>query len=494
MNNLITQNQKAFKISGIPELTVAEFERECREILGTGARMTGLFPIDPEAPYIKVLATFASDSSSQIHLVSARFDKDIQQEYESFANDFPLTNYFECELAENFKIVPKNHPWLRPVRRQDVILNDVPYQFYQVTGKEVHEVAVGPVHAGVIEPGHFRFQCNGEMVFHLEISLGYQRRGIEKMLTQANDYKQLALVESMAGDTVIGHTMAYVQALEALAKTKISLRANEIRAIAEELERVAMHLAGLTGIASDVGFAIGAASYGRLRTLVINSSALLCGSRFGRGLLRPGGTRFDLTGEAITKITKNLEQVLKDIQQTNDFLFNSTSVMARLEDTGLVHQKWAKDIGLVGPAARASDVCIDTRLNQPYGAYRYHVIQTVSLSSGDVFARTRIRTLEIEESLRFILELFDQLPEGKVYVEPCKTEPASGVISITEGWRGEIVHSVFTDQSGNINTYKIKDPSFNNWYGLALSVRNEGISNFPLCNKSFDLSYCGHDL
>lgn len=493
MKNLTTHNLSTFKISSVPELGIEEFESESINILSSGSRMIGLFPVEKDSSSMKVLAAFANDKSSQLHLTSARFDS-ANRSFNSFASQFPLTNYFECELAENHGIEPKDHPWLRPVRKQEYILGNIPYEFYQVKGDEVHEVAVGPVHAGVIEPGHFRFQCNGENVFHLEISLGYQHKGIEDLLLKSNDHKRLHLVESIAGDTVIGHAAAYVQAVEALSKTSISLRASVIRAVAEELERVAMHLTGLGGIANDVGFAIGAASYGRMRTLIINSLALICGSRFGRGLLVPGGVRYDLNEEIINKISANLEQVLNDIKDTNDFMFTSTSVMSRLEDTGKVHSKWAEEIGLVGPAARASGMQIDTRSNFPYGAYRYHVLQTVSLSTGDVFARAKMRSLEIDESLRFILDIFKEMPEGKILVKPQALESDMGVISMTEGWRGEIVHCIFTSSEGKIKNYKVKDPSFNNWYGLALAVRGEGISNFPLCNKSFDLSYSGHDL
>ncbi|MGE5399269.1 MAG: hydrogenase [Ignavibacteriales bacterium] len=497
MKHLRIQNHRIFETSSVPETGIEEFENECRQILAGGSRMLGLFPIDSKGnskeEAKKVLAVFGNDDTSQLQLTSTVFSAG-NSRFNSFANEFPNTNYFECELAENCTILPENHPWLRPVRKQETILGNIPYQFYKMEGEEVHEVAVGPVHAGVIEPGHFRFQCAGETVYHLEISLGYQHRGIERMLPRADELKRGLLVESIAGDTVIGHSMAYVLAMEALSRTNPSLRASVIRAIAEELERIAMHLAGLTGIANDVGFAIGAASYGRLRTLVINSLALICGSRFGRGLIVPGGVRFDLKNESIKKITENLLQVQNDIRQINDLMFSSTSVMTRLEETGRVHYQWAKDIGMVGPAARASGVRADVRFNFPYGAYRYHAIQTVTLDSGDVFARARIRSLEIEESLNFILERFVDIPSGEIISKVAPLPAGMGVISLSEGWRGEIVHCIFTGAAGEIVTYKVKDPSFNNWYGLALAVRNQGISDFPLCNKSFDLSYAGHDL
>ncbi|MCU7490377.1 MAG: hydrogenase [Ignavibacteria bacterium] len=493
MKRLTVQNQRPFELSLVPELTAAEFEAEGRQILSEGSRMMGLFEVEKTSGGKKVLAVFGNNETSQIYIVKCVFPKEGER-FRSFAYEFPNTNYFECELAENSGILPEGHPWLRPVRKQNTILGNIPYQFYRVEGDEVHEVAVGPVHAGVIEPGHFRFQCHGETVYHLEISLGYQHRGIEKLLLKADDNKRALLVESIAGDTVIGHSMAYSLAMEALSKTGVSLRASVIRSIAEELERVAMHLSGLSGVANDVGFAIGAAAYGRLRTLVINSLLLISGSRFGRGLVRPGGVMYDLTEGAVKKITENLLIVQKDIAEINDFMFSSTSVMTRLEATGKVHYKWASEVGMVGPAARASGVKTDVRQDFPYGAYRYHATQTVTLDSGDVFARARIRSLEIEESLGFILERFVDIPQGEIFSEVKALRENTGVISLSEGWRGEIMHAILTGPDGKISSYKVKDPSFNNWYGLALSVRGEGISNFPLCNKSFDLSYSGHDL
>ncbi|HEX2961365.1 MAG TPA: NADH-quinone oxidoreductase subunit C [Ignavibacteriales bacterium] len=301
MKRLTVQNQRPFELSLVPELTAAEFEAEGRQILSEGSRMMGLFEVEKTSGGKKVLAVFGNNETSQIYIVKCVFPKEGER-FRSFADEFPNTNYFECELAENSGILPEGHPWLRPVRKQNTILGNIPYQFYRVEGDEVHEVAVGPVHAGVIEPGHFRFQCHGETVYHLEISLGYQHRGIEKLLLKADDNKRALLVESIAGDTVIGHSMAYSLAMEALSKTGVSLRASVIRSIAEELERVAMHLSGLSGVANDVGFAIGAAAYGRLRTLVINSLLLISGSRFGRGLVRPGGVMYDLTVGSVRKI------------------------------------------------------------------------------------------------------------------------------------------------------------------------------------------------
>lgn len=493
MTSHSVQNHQPFHLNDIPILSITEFEESVREALLTHARMIGLFGLETNPSYTTVLAVLANSFTSTIHLLGTAIPS-TERSLKSFADIYPQTHYFECELAENHNIVPVGHPWLRPVRKQTVVLENQPYSLYKMEGEEIHEVAVGPIHAGVIEPGHFRFQCHGELVYHLEIILGYQHRGIENLLLHASPNQQSILCESITGDTVIGHSLAYALAMESLSGSAVSLRTQILRSVAEELERIAMHLAGLGGIANDIGYAIGASSYGRLRTLVINSSALLCGSRFGRGFIVPGGLRFNPDDEAIEKLRTNLRIVQDDVQKINDVFFSAASVLARLDHTGTVSGEWAKAIGMVGPAARACGVELDTRSQFPYGAYRYTHLPLTTLRTGDVFARARIRSLEIDESLRFIFEQLENLPAGQVRQALNNRKKNSGVISLTEGWRGEIAHCVFTDENGSLKRYKIKDPSFHNWYGLSLALRSEAISDFPLCNKSFDLSYSGHDL
>ncbi len=492
MNSLKIQNNQTFRLDEINYSGKESFLNNVSAYLLSGYRMIGLFPPDNNKPE-KIIAILADSNSSSFFITGGEFAQD-KLEFKSWAEAFPQTNYFECELAEKHGFLPLHHPWLRPVRKQNVISGNQPYQFYKLDGDEIHEVAVGPIHAGVIEPGHFRFQCHGELVYHLEINLGYQHRGVEAMMLNATPGQRLTLAESITGDTVIGHTYAHCSAIESLSNTPIGLKAQVIRSIAEELERVAMHLTGLGGVANDIGLALAASSYGRLRTLVINSLAELSGSRFGRGLFVYGGVRFDFDSGIIQRIISNLNTVRSDIRVINDFLFSSTGALVRFEKTGTVKQESALKIGLVGLAARSCGLELDTRINFPYGAYRYFPVSQITLSTGDVFARSRLRALEIDESFRFIFEQLENLPDGEIRTATGDIAPDSGVISITEGWRGEVVHCAFTNSNGGIAQYKIKDPSFNNWYGLTLALRDTGISDFPLCNKSFDLSYAGHDL
>jgi len=492
MKLLEVQNNQLFNIDAIHFLVKDEFQNSVSELMQNGNRMIALTPVDKSDPH-KIIAVLSDSNSSMISVVGGDFSKG-KLEFESWANDFPQTHYFECELSENYGYVPVNHPWLRPVRKQNVILGNKPYQFFKLEGEEVHEVAVGPIHAGVIEPGHFRFQCHGELVYNLEINLGYQHRGVEKLFLQANPNQRIILSESITGDTTIGHTFAHCNAIESLSHTQLSLRAEVVRTIASEIERVAMHLSGLGGVANDIGFALPASSYGRLRTLAINSLALICGSRFGRGLFVYGGVRFDLNDEIIKTVIKNLKIIQNDVQQINKYLFSSVGALSRFEETGIVRKDLAQSIGMVGLAARSSGLEEDVRIHFPYSAYRYNPISMITLSTGDVFARARLRALEIDEALRFTFDQIENLPQGEIESEVGNIAANSGVISIIEGWRGEIVHIVFTDKNGNLLNYKIKDPSFNNWYGLSLALRETAISDFPLCNKSFDLSYAGHDL
>jgi Ni,Fe-hydrogenase III large subunit len=415
--------------------------------------------------------------------------------FASLANDFPAMNYFECELFEQTGVVPERHPWLRPVRSgDDWRKNGEPYEFYAVQGEEVHEVAVGPVHAGVIEPGHFRFQCHGEQILHLEIMLGYQRRGVETLLPQRNPAQQIVLVESIAGDSVIAHATAFCAGIESLAGSTLSLRDHAVRSVAAELERIAMHLSTLSGVSIDIGFALPAAAIGNLRTLAINLTAEICGSRFGRGWIIPGGVRFDADDAWIEKAKKVLATIREKFRDAEALLFNSASALSRLEDTGAVTPEAARQIGLVGLAARASGIDRDVRVDFPYGMYRYASVSSTVLESGDVYARAKMRSLEVEQSIEFILEQLDNLPAPKPKDREKNLRANAIVASLIEGHRGEIAHVLLTDVSGNLSRVKLKDPSFHNWQGLSIAVRESGISDFPLCNKSFDLSYAGHDL
>lgn len=477
-----------------PWTSVDEWLAATRELLANGARPVTIF-IQKTNDQQRLWTVFADRVASKLCVTNTVFLDGERYTFPSLSTDFACMNYFECELYEQTGIEPEGHPWLRPVRSSDRWRkNGAPYAFYRVEGEEVHEVGVGPVHAGVIEPGHFRFQCHGEEILHLEIQLGYQHRGVTKLFPQRKPSQQLVLVESIAGDSVIANATAFCSAIEALAGLSPSLRDQAVRGIAAELERVAMHLSTLSGIATDIGFAMPAAAFGALRTAVINLTAEICGSRFGRGWIIPGGVRFDLDASLIDKARRVLVQLLTKFSDIEALLFNSPSALARLEETGVVSTEQARAAGLVGLAARASGIAIDVRADFPYGIYRYSSVVSPTLDSGDVYARAKLRAVEIQNSIQFLVEQIENLPPPKAKSPLRELARNAFVIALTEGHRGEVAHILITNANGQLSQVVIKDPSFHNWYGLALAVRENGISDFPLCNKSFDLSYAGHDL
>jgi Ni,Fe-hydrogenase III large subunit len=390
--------------------SIDEWVAATRELLASGARPVALFSQETN-DYQRVWTILAGRSAGQLCITNTVFFVKDRLAYPSLSADFPCMNYFECELYEQTGIEPDGHPWLRPVRSLNRWRkNGEPYAFYNVEGEEVHEVGVGPVHAGVIEPGHFRFQCHGEEILHLEIQLSYQHRGVTELLPRQKLSQQLMLVESIAGDSVIANTTAFCSGLEALGGMSVSLREQAVRGVAAELERVAMLLSTLSGIATDIGFTMPAAAFGALRTGVISLTAEICGSRFGRGWIIPGGVRFDLDSALIEKAHRILHEVLEKFSDVEALLFNSPSALARLEETGAVSAEQARAAGLVGLAARASGIACDARSDFPYGIYRYSSIVSPTLVSGDAYARAKLRALELRNSIHFIIEQLEHLP------------------------------------------------------------------------------------
>lgn len=469
------------------------FRAEIINSCGSGRRLVCLFTaLKP----MKIFAVLADDAASELFIGSARLDG--AASFESITKDLPQAQMFERELWEETGIVPEGHPWLKPVRyasgRHDKKITMENYPFFKMEGEQLHEVAVGPVHAGVIEPGHFRFMCAGEDVYHLEIQLGYQHRDIMKLFSDKPDGISLQLAEAVAGDTAIGHTMSYCGAIEALCGHDVPRRAHAIRAAALELERIAMHTGALAALAGDIAYLPGNAVFGANRTTVINTMLKLCGSRFGKGLVRPGGVMFDIDADKAKQVKENIGRAYNNIRNMSEEMFSAASVLSRLQLTGVVSKSDAVKAGLTGFAARASGVAIDARADHPSGIYNYLPVRKMTMDTGDVFARAYLRYLEISQSADFISELMDNLPQGGIMRESAEPEADSFAISITEAFRGPVTHIMITDKDGKINAHRVYDPSFNNWFGLALAVRGNGISDFPICNKSFDLSYCGNDL
>lgn len=498
-------NGKAIKLDAIPTIAFDDFRQAILDGVAAGQRVSAMFGDSTmQSDVTRLYVVMADDEQNQLYAGRTQIEGD---QFPSLTPHCPQVHLFEREIAEQFGLKPVGHPWFKPVRYHrsktgrdawdrplDQPIPPAVGDFFRVEGDEVHEVAVGPVHAGIIEPGHFRFQCHGEHVFHLEIALGFQHRGVEQAMVGGPASRSIHYAETLAGDTTVAHTTAYCQVLEALARCQKTARAQMLRGIALELERLANHVGDLGAIANDVGFLPTASYCGRIRGDFLNMTALLCGSRFGRGLIRPGGVYFDIDDNRASELLRRLDKAEKDTTVAVNLLWDTPSVMARLEDTGPLPRQIAVELGIVGPAARASGLVRDIRHDQPSGIFRFSHLLVSTCETGDVFGRAFVRWLEIRQSIKFIREQIGTIPAGAPLTSVGLLAPESFAVTLNEGWRGEVCHIAITNKQGSFARYKIVDPSFHNWTALAYALRNQEISDFPLCNKSFNLSYCGHDL
>lgn len=485
MNHILTKNCKHLKIKQIPVLNSNEFIEENYKLSQNNFRPLSFFVCKNDSKF-QIFSFLAEDSLSQIAVFSTIVNKDFS--YPNLTSRDSRFQFLERDIYERYGIIPVSHPWLKPIRSLD-------YDFFTISDEKLHQVGVGPVHAGVIEPGHFRFLCSGETVKHLEIQLGYQHRGIEKIITQSKLKDKNRIIESVAGDTVMGNCFAYTQLAEALSQITVSPRTKIIRGIVLEMERVAIHIGDLSALANDIAYQPASSYLGAFRTLIINSLLKVSGSRFGRGLFKVGGLNFDIDNDLALDLKKTINKVSSCVNEILEIFFSQPSVLSRLENTGTVDLKTAKSIPAKGLSARASGLKVDVRSDHPTGIYQMFPYDTICLESGDVFARAYIRYLEIKKSVHYILGLIDLLNNTHNSPSPDFNLPTDSLcISLTEGWRGEIIHIATTNDSAKINNYNITDPSVHNWFALAMALRENGISDFPLCNKSFNLSYCGNDL
>ena len=485
----------------LPLLQIEELAVQCRQGLEANSRLISWFgrAAHPDEP-VGVIVTAVLLASGQ-PLRVLRGHAAPGSSYACLTAQFPAAQIYERELWEQTGLVPDGHPWLKPVRFEGARQQQMDaYPFFKVRGAEVHEVGVGPIHAGVIEPGHFRFMCYGEQVQHLEIQLGYQHRGLEALLLRQPPARLTPLVESIVGDSVIAYAGAYCSALELMTNQPVALSTLASRAIALEFERLAMHLATLGGLATDIAYLQPAASYGRLRTAIINASQRVCGNRFGRGWIRPGAAK--PIGDALRQdLLATLRAFLPDFMQVNALMRTSRSAQARFQGVGTVSIQAARDLGLSGVVARASGLALDLRHALPGDFYARYPTQPLAHTSGDCWARALQRMAEAEASTQWLI---DRLSDATLNLGDTPGPHAAGAmgalqphalcVSLAEGVRGPVLLALESDAAGQLIHAKVQDPSLANWFGLAWALRGQAISDFPICNKSFDLSYCGNDL
>jgi len=465
--------------------------------------------------------------------VEARIEDDLKSppSFPSVALRLQASTLYEREVRDMFGVLPEGHPDARPmvlheqwpdtvhplrrgfeIRTKVPRVADRPYEFLKVDGEGVSEIPVGPVHAGIIEPGHFRFSTLGDSIVNLETRLYYTHRGIEKLAESMRLDHVLLLSERISGDEAVANSTAYCQAIERVAGVAPPRRAVQIRAVCAELERVYNHVGTLAGLSTDVGFAYGAARLSILKERMMRLNEEVAGSRLLFGVNRLGGVGVDLPDEKSARVRTVVGEVQEDFKSVVSVLRNDSSVMDRLRGTGVISSATALEIGVVGVAARSSGVDIDTRRDHPYGAYgslridpRHdtprHLIQyevDMTKRRGDVLARFETRVEEVNNSIAMITDLLQDLDKGSELLVPVirdNLEPYAHSLGYAESHRGQTVHWVMLgEDQDSLFRYKVRTASFANWPAIETAVLNDIVADFPLVNKSLDLSYAGNDL
>jgi len=400
----------------------------------------------------------------------------------------PAAAWYERELQDRFGIELPGHPDPRPLLLHE---SKGEYPFLKVEGEGVCEVAVGPVHAGIIEPGHFRFSVMGDNVLFLELRHFYTHKGMEKLFEEAPVTGGQMIAESVSGDNCFSHAVAYSQAIEDAHGVIVPPRAESIRLIGLELERMMAHIADVGALANDVAFVLPNAYCSRIKEDLLQASMRVIGTRYWRGVAIPGGVTCDLDPPKAAMLGEAVESAAANFSRIAGIILDRPSVQARFEAAGILKRSVAEDFAVVGPAARASGVDVDVRRDHPYGAYKNAIVEVPSFHYGDVLARARIRIEEAAFSAQMIAAALKNLPEGPVRADTPRTGSFEG-FSAVESPRGELLYWI-KGENGLISRCAIKSPSFQNWPALPHAVIGNVIADFPLINKSFNLSYSGCD-
>jgi Ni,Fe-hydrogenase III large subunit/Ni,Fe-hydrogenase III component G len=432
--------------------------------------------------------------------------------YPSLTPTLFCANWFERETQDMLGLVPVGHPDPRPLVLYDdwpegvhplrkdfdattkVPRVDRPYPFRRVEGSGVFEIPVGPVHAGIIEPGHFRFSVAGEPIINLEVRLGYAHKGVEKLFEATPYAYGVYLAERVSGDNSFAHSLAYCQAVERLAGVEAPERARFIRSILAELERIDCHLGDVGGIALDTAFNVAAHHAFILKEKVLNLNDCLTGSRLLRSANRIGGVWRDIEPGMLERISQTLVKVELELEDFVDLAKSSPSFLERVETTGVITHEQTRQLNLVGPAARASGLDRDVRRDHPYAAYGKLDFQVPLRQDGDVNARFQVRIDELQESFSMVREALQEMPSGPIFQEATGIPEGKMAFSLVESPRGELLHWLKSGPDGRPFRHKIVDPSFRNWPAIEVAVQGNIVPDFPLINKSLNLSYSGSDL
>jgi Ni,Fe-hydrogenase III large subunit/Ni,Fe-hydrogenase III component G len=476
------------------------------------ARLAGLFADDARAQegVFHLYYVFALDEVHGFMVLRVPISPD-QPHFISLSNAVPAANWQEREIQDLFGIKIEGHPNPRrcalhddwpevfPLRKDFDLKTVLPpfqgerHKFREVEGEGVFHVPVGPVHAGIIEPGHFLFSVAGEPVLYLQIRLFYTHKGTEKLFENLSIEHGVRLAESVSGDSSFAHATAFCHAVERAAGIEAPARARVLRTICLELERLYNHIADIGAIATDVAFVVGNAHAMRLKERLLQLNEQLTGNRLLRGMACLGGVRFDWDAAQISEIHKVMEWLQPEFDSLVELIRTSSSTRDRLETTGILKPAIARDLGVVGIAGRASGINHDLRRDFPHAAYDQASFTVPVYEQGDVLRRMQVRIDEVRQTFSIIEQLLRKIPEGPIRVPVALPPPNTVALGYVEGWRGEIFYWVRTGPDNRLARCKIKDPSLQNWPALSEAILGNIIPDFPVVNKSFNLSYSGVD-
>jgi Ni,Fe-hydrogenase III large subunit/Ni,Fe-hydrogenase III component G len=423
----------------------------------------------------------------------------------------PQVNWQEREIQDLFGLTAQGHPdprrlvlhedWpegLFPLRKDFNSRAKIPrapgqYIFDRVEGEGIFEIPVGPVHAGIIEPGHFRFSSAGESILKLEIRHFYTHKGTEKSGEGKNPEHLLCLAERISGDNSLAHATACVQALENLGQIEVPARAKFLRVIFLEMERLHNHMSDIAGISLDTGFSFGASQLMRLKEILLQANERLTGTRLLRSVISLGGVRKDIAAGQKEWLLGQIQKIKNDFDETIQILWQVDSLMDRVEVTGTLTKEIVEALGGVGPVARASGIDRDLRRDHPYAAYRDLFFRIPVFTEGDVESRMKVKVQEVYESFKLIYDALNAMPEGPLRGEIKPLAPSRNALGYVESPRGECFHWISTDSKGKISRWKVQSPSSSNWPLIEYAVLENIVPDFPLINKSLNLSYSGND-
>ena len=480
-------------------------------LAGMGLALSHLYATDDRAAKgtFGVHALLHDDTGHTWLLLSTSLPAE-DPSYPSVTRLVMAAHWYERWIGDMFGIEAVGHPDPRRLvhhenvpeghfpLRKDFVWNakmetaDVPYPMHAVAGEGIFEIPVGPIHAGIIEPGHFRFNVAGERIITLEGKLFFTHKGVEKLLEGKTIKEAQPFVDRISGDAAASHALAFAQAVETLANCDVSPRAKGLRTLLNELERVTMHIHDLANMGGmGTGYTVLAAHGFRVKERLMRLSDELFGNRFWRGVVVPGGVSRDLNANELQKVATVVTAAIEEMTRLVELALKSDGLRDRLETTGVLKIDAALAYGAVGLPARASGVDRDVRRDHPYAGYDRFVPKVFVKTGGDVYARFMLRVDELGESRRLIQDICKSPGEGR-HLIPC--EPQDGyALGAVEGWRGETLHLVYF-KGGKIDRHVVRDPSFCNWALFGELAPGNIVPDFPLCNKSLNLSYSGTDL